>query len=298
MSNPNRSVRCTNENGVSYTFGNVLNDAQPFLLTDAEGIYGAEANVTTSANTMTDGSTYQGTTMAMRNIVLTLRDAPWANHRKNRDRLYALFKYKAPGTLSFTEDGVTREIDYYVESITPDSVPRSRTYTISLLCPDAFFRDTQDTVVEMGGWVSGFEFLHEFFDEGEEFGTRSMERLGTIVNESAADNIGVTITIEAVNGITNPEITIVETQESIKLGTPAAPLSLNTGDVLVITTGRGNKHCMLTSGGIKQDVNAYLTQESEFVQLSRGNNTFSYTADSGAENMMVTISYRFLYAGV
>ena len=71
----------------------------PFLLEDCDGIYTVKNTVTTSENTMTDGSTYQGSTTQMRNIVLTLRDHPKADHQENRSLLYNLFKPKSPGTL-------------------------------------------------------------------------------------------------------------------------------------------------------------------------------------------------------
>ena len=63
----------------------------PFLLEDCDGIYTVKNTVTTSENTMTDGATYQGSTTQMRNIVLTLRDHPKADHQENRTLLYNLF---------------------------------------------------------------------------------------------------------------------------------------------------------------------------------------------------------------
>lgn len=63
-------VICTSDKNVSITF--TWDEFTPFHLVDIEGIYGIEANVVTSENTTTDGSTYQGATAKERNIVLTV----------------------------------------------------------------------------------------------------------------------------------------------------------------------------------------------------------------------------------
>ena len=83
-----RKITCTNEDNVSVVFTDKFN---PWLLESVEGIYENKNNVSTSTNTMTDGSTLQGSTVAMRNIVMTLRDRPDADHQANRSLHYRLF---------------------------------------------------------------------------------------------------------------------------------------------------------------------------------------------------------------
>ena len=58
MAYVNRSITCSNNDGVSITFGE--KGLSPFLLVAAEGIYEVANNVTISENTMTDGGAYQG----------------------------------------------------------------------------------------------------------------------------------------------------------------------------------------------------------------------------------------------
>ena len=290
-----RKITCKNEDGIEI----VLTDAfSPFLLEGCEGIYEFRNSVSTSANTMTDGSTYQGSVTSMRNIVLTLRDKPDADHMKNRELLYNVFKPKSPGAFAYEENGVKRSVDYYVESVYVSSTERSRRATISLLCPDPFFVEPNDITVQMAGWSANFEWLHEFVDGGEEFGSRIQERIKEIENLSAADNIGLTIEIDAAGPVTNPSIYHVEQSEAIKIGTSGNPLDLVNGDKVVITTGTNDKHVYLVSGGVKTEINEYLSEDSEFIQLMHGVNTFGYAADSGDEYMIVTISFRYKYLGV
>ena len=290
-----RKITCTNEDNVSVIFTDKFN---PWLLESCEGIYENQNNVSLSTNTMTDGSTLQGSTVAMRNIVMTLRDRPEADHQANRSLLYSLFKPKSEGVFVYEENGITRQIRYNVEKVIIDSVKRSRRATVSLLCPDPFFVDAEDVTVTMAGWVANFQWPHEFTAQAEEFGSRTAERLKTITNESAADNIGLTITIEARGAAQNPAIAHVEQGESIEIGTEGNPLNMITGDKVIITTHTNNKHVYLERAGVRTEINEYLSENSEFIQLMHGDNTFGYSAESGENYLTVTISFQYHYLGV
>lgn len=294
-----RSVVCTNKiTGISTTFGE--EGFTPFFLVTADGLYQSKNNVYISDNTMTDGGTYQGSVAEKRNIVLYVMDNPQSNdfiyNQRNRDLLYSLFRKDEEGTLVYNENGQSRKISYQSEGVKRAN-KGSRLFTISLICPNPMFTDEQEHVVSMANWIDGFEFIHEFVEEGEEFAYRSSERLVNIVNDVTANNIGLTITIQATGGVTNPSITHIETNKSIKVGSTAKPFTMARGDLLTITTGINNKHVRLTSGNVTSEVNEYLTEDSEFIQLMFGNNNIAYDADSGDEYMVVEIKYAYEYEG-
>ena len=100
-------VICTSDKNVSITF--TWDEFTPFHLVDIEGIYGIEANVVTSENTTTDGSTYQGATAKERNIVLTVEMD--GNYRENRNLLYRTFPIKRTGNMQYIEDGEAKTIE-------------------------------------------------------------------------------------------------------------------------------------------------------------------------------------------
>ncbi|MCH3961031.1 MAG: phage tail family protein [Solobacterium sp.] len=288
-----RTIKCTNENNVSITLGEEFNQ---WLLTEASGMFSFDNDVAVTDNTMTDGSTYLGTTTKKRNIVLTLRDK--SDHKENRQSLYTIFKPKGIGTLIYTEGDEERTIDYYVESVNIDGANESAMATISLICPDPFFKDLYDIDIQMAGWQSEFEWIHEFIDGGEEFGTRIKSSLKEIDNDSAADYIGITATITVDGSVTNPSLLLVEQDQKLQIGTTANPMNLVVGDIITITTDTNKKNVYLTHNGVKTAINEYLSDDSQFMQLVHGSNTFKYDADSGADNMNVTISYRLHYVGV
>lgn len=292
-----RFIKCSNEDGMELTFGETFS---PFLLENCEGIYTVQNNVVTSENTMTDGATYQGSTIRMRNIVLTLRDYVKSDHQENRFLLYSLFKSKSAGMFTYFEDEGTagKSIRYHVESVEIDSVNRARKITVSLLCPDPLFEGLEDITVEMAGWRKTFQWPHEFTSAKEPFGVRVSEIIKEIDNDCAADHIGLEILMQAYGAVTNPALYHVEQGEYIKVGTADHVLQLSAGDAVKITTGTGNKNVYLIRDGQTTKINEYLDEESEFLQLVSGKNTFKYDADTGIDHMNVSISYRLRYLGV
>ena len=289
-----RKIICTNEDGMAVTFTDKF---LPYLLESCDGIYTTESTVTTAANTMMDGATYQGSIIKMRNIVLTLRDNPTADHSANRDLLYTLFRPKSAGIFRYVEGDKIREISYYPEKIVEDGEKRSRKITVSLICPDPLFSGPGDISIVLAGWSPKFIFPHQFPAAGEVFGTRVEELLKTIVNYGVADNIGMTITITAAGSVQNPSIKHVEQNESITVGTTANPLNMVYKDQVVITTGTNDKHVYLVHDGAKTEINDYLTEDSEFIQLMSGKNTIGYSAASGQQYMTVEITFRYKYLG-
>lgn len=294
-----RSIKCTNKTtNVSITFGE--DRFAPFFLATADGLYQSKNTLFISDNTMTDGGTFQGAIAPKRNIVLYVMENPqspdFIYDQYNRDLLYSLFRKGELGTLVYTENEQSRKIDYYSEGVKRAN-KGSRLFSISLICPNPMFVDEQEHNVSMANWIDQFEFIHEFVEEGEEFAYRSNERLVNIVNDVAANNIGLTITITATGPVINPSITHVETEKTITVGSVSRPFAMARGDVLVITTAVNNKHIKLTSAGVTTEVNEYMTEDSEFIQLMFGDNNIAYDADSGEEYMTVNIKYAYEYEG-
>lgn len=289
-----KRIICKNEDDVQIEFS-YEDDAEYFLIS-CDGIYSVSNNVVTSENTMTDGSTYQGSTTKQRNIVITAEFD--SDYQERRDYLYKSFKPKSLGTFYYEENDEQRQIDYIVENIDIDEAGVCRNAVISLICPDPFFKDPADTTVTMAGWEPRFEFVHEFTDELEEFGVRVAELVKNIENDSAADYIGIEVIMEALGAVRNPALYHTQQDIHIQIGTPEFPFDMEPGDVVRITTGTNEKNVYLIKDGETRKINEYLDEESEFIQLVHGSNTFIYDAEQGVNYLNVTIMYRFRYLGV
>lgn len=289
----NRVIRCTNEDGFFLEFAE--SGFGPFLLADVDGIYKAKNKVYVSENSMIDGAVYQGSVAEYRNIVLHLTDIN--GYVDNRDALNRLFKEKSVGTLTFWEaDAAPRKIDYYVESLNSTGEDPYREHQVSLICPDPFFYDINASSEQMASWVGVFTFPFASPSTGFVFGYKDNSLIKKIQNDFAEDNIGITIIMSCLGGVTNPSITHIETNSSIHIGHSGKPLNLVYGDVVTITTATGNKHVTLTHEGVTSEINHFLTEDSVFIQLMRGSNSFGFGADSGVNNLTITIEYTYKYA--
>lgn len=290
-----RSITCTNNNGSSMTFN--TEGFKPFVLARVEGLYQSQNSIFSSDNTMIDGAQYHGSVSKKRNIVLTLMDKPDnVYNQANRDALYTLFNKNNKGQLTYEENGKKRVIDYYVEKVYKGK-GESRIITVSLICTNPLFYDENPTVVQLANWVGDFEFIHEFNANGEEFGHREPTKIATIVNDNAVMELGMTIIVEAMSTVVNPKIVKINDNTNLQIGAKGYPFTMENGDVLIITTGVNDKHVYLLRDGGETEINEYLTEDSKFLQITRGTNYFGYDADEGVDNMILTIQYKNSYEG-
>ena len=291
---PDRRIKCINEDGAYITFNTRYT---PFLLLGADGLYGYDINVNTSDGTMLDGSTYIGSIAKKRNIILDIsdKDAHWSH----RMILYNVFRKGQKGKLIYYDGNIERQIEYYVEKVDPGTEGHARTTSVSLICPDPYFYATEDTNVAIGIFIPEFEFPFEIVSgTGIEFGAQEEAKSAQVdigmegENLAAVDGIGITITIAANNTVVNPRITYTRGTSESRIA--FTNLTMSAGDVLVITTGTGNKRVRLNGANI---INK-MTADSVFIQLHKGTNIIAFAADTGAEYATMTATYRMKYGCV
>lgn len=283
-----RSIICSNTAGEELQFAS---DLSGWLITDVEGIYRVNANNYTADNAMVDGATWFGASLPLRNIVITAAELT-ADHQAAREKLYAFFRPRTLGTLLYSEDGESRQIDYYVESVEITTSGRLRQATLSLICPNPLFYAEQDEVHILAGWLPGFTFEHTFQSPNEPnmFGSRQSDEIA--IADTASDNIGVTIRAKSWRDVDN--LTITHTSPSGEIKSLKLQQRLKRLQTLVITTGVNNKHVYLDG---KED-NTIITTDSEFFTLSKGVNRIVCKATSGTDDIDVTLSFRPTFMGV
>lgn len=296
-----RTITCKNvEDNMSVILRRTA--AAPWYLSDFDGLYGSDYNVTTVDNTLSDGSKYFSTLIKERNITLTAVNRK--GHRQARALLYNVFKPRSAGVLEYSDGTITRKIPYYTEKceITEKGARTDNSgvaiASISLVCPDPYFYDLSDSVVYMSTWMPAFQFPHSFVADGEEFGYRTKEKLQDIINDTGSDEVGLDILVETSGAASNITITNATAGETCKIGTSSNELSLVAGDTVEITTELGNRHVLLTHDGTKTEINYLLSADSSFPAIHTGHNVLAYDAESGVDNLSITITYRMRYVGV
>lgn len=282
-----KTIRCENRNGLSAVF-TYDHDNTEYFLDTLEGVYEIKNSVNTTKNAMTDGSTYSGEALEQRNIVITANIR--RNYKQNRDYLARVFQVHSKGIFYHTENGETREIEYFVESINCAEKGVLRPVIISLICPGAYFKDAEANHVEMAGWENNLEYELEIPEDGMELGVRLKETIRMVENKSAIA-IGIKMTIVAEYIVVNPTIMNLTTGEKLKLLCTMLP-----NDKIVITTMQGNIDVVLHRGEQIFDYNHTVDEDYEdYVQLESGRNYINYTADEGEDFMNVYFDFENYY---
>lgn len=284
-----RNINCTNQLGYSINFGET--SISPFVLIDVDGIYNYEYNVTTQDNGNIDGSSFIGSKLKERNIVITVVDVD--RFAKNRELLDMVFS--CDGVLVY-DDGVhKRKINYTVEKVDgTDGTFQKRTTTISLLCTDPHFHDLEDNKIDMSYIDSLFEFPHEFKDEeiSKIVKTQNIE----ILNNNGT-RASMTIVMSAIGDVVNPSISLQETGEHMTIGVDGIrDFTLQADHKIMITTEINNCYVFLIdNAGMIYNINQYITADSSFLRLNSGINHIGYTAKSGVDNLNVSITFKNSY---
>lgn len=116
-----------------------------------DGLDPVKATVNTSLFGSTDGSTYVGSSIGSRNIVLTVHPNPdwdlWT-YESLRRLLYQYFMPKRPLRLVFLSDDIVPvEISGIVEDTQINQFSKDPEMIVSVICPDPFFTSVEPIVV-------------------------------------------------------------------------------------------------------------------------------------------------------
>lgn len=122
-------------------------------------------------------------------------------------------------------------------------------------------------------------------DIGTIFGNKKTNRLEQIENDGDFP-AGMVITLIAKGSVVQPKITLVETQESIELNK-----TLEEGETVIISTIYGEKYIDSIVNGVRSNCLGHLKYPSTWLQLNPGSNAIQYSAQSGVDNLQVTIEF-------
>ena len=282
-------VICENQDGKQLKFDNT----GPCSIESIDGL-GSDFNVYTSKNTGQDGENYNGSDAKERNIVITL-SVKRAQFLIQRNKMFDFFQKDSLGTLYYYEDDEAKKIEYYVEKVTPSGTGLYRYIAISLICPDPKFYDLTDQLTQLATWQGRITFplkIHTPFVVAEKMNTL----IGNIHNDSSVP-MGLTVRFSASGEVTNPSLYDVNRHYLMQIGTTDQPMTMHIGDVIIVTTGEGNKRVRLVSGGTTTNVNNMMAYPPKWLKAYKGDNLFRYNADQGIDNLNVSILSTQAYWG-
>ena len=281
-----------------------------FLIKSVTGLGPVKANVNTTEVVTNDGSMFNSARLSQRNIVFQLAfvETVYGETIEDiRQKSYKYFPAKKSVEIVIETDNRYVKIKGYVESNEPDIFSSQEGTQISIICPDPYFYSAG----EDGNNVTDFYTIDPMFEfpfSNESltdplliFGEIQIKTEGVITYYGDSE-IGVVIYIHAIGPATNINIYNTETREVMMINTTKLEKLTGKGlvasDDIVINTTKGEKSITLIREGASYNILNCLDKNTDWFTLSKGDNIFAFTAETGVTNLQLRIENQVIYEGV
>lgn len=290
----------TNKRGESLELNAVNSLYHCNVSIDATGIADVKNTIYSSNSMGQHGDTFIGQRIEPREIAVTgaLKTTDKAQAYNLRRKALKIFNPELQGTLTYSFGDFKRVIDCRVDS-SPEFYRKQGKvfiqFDLTFNCLNPFWREENEIKEDIASWVAAWEFPCEIEEDNDEsmiFGYREESVIVDCYNAGDVST-GMRIKFTALGTVINPILLNVNTQEYIQINT-----TLQTGDVVEITTEYGSKGATLTRNGETTDYFRYIDVDSTFMQLEIGDNIFRYDAESGVNSLEVSLFYSAKYLGV
>lgn len=304
----------------SFTITNYLGDSlkldmgrpeqSGFLIKSVSGLGPSKANINTAEVSTNDGSLFNSARLNQRNIVFELIFVESVNRENIEDIRQKSYKYfpmkKNLDLLIETDNRIVKTIGY-VESNEPNIFSSQEGAQISVICPDPHFYsagpDGNNTTV-FYGIESAFEFpfSNESLTEPLIVFGHIRNKTENVITYKGDSEIGVTIQIHAIGEASNITMYNTGTRESMRIDTVRLEAltgsGIVAGDDIIIKTQKGDKSITLVRGGKTTNILNCLDKGSDWFGLTKGDNIFAFTAETGTTNLQFWIDNKVIYEGV
>jgi len=300
------SITITNPLGQSVEMVLRNPELSGFLIKRIDGLGPNPATINATELASKDGALYNSARVLSRNIVFSLQmlDTPTKSAEELRHDTYTYFPIKKRIDILIEADHRTCRTYGYVESNSLDIFSKAVTTYISVMCPDAYFYANTQTLTLFSGVDSQFEF--PFSNESLtvkaiEFGIIEVDEEKSIIYTGDA-NVVILIYIHAIGSVEGVTIHNALTSESMTIDTDK--LETLTGDVIIagddiiISTIKGEKFIYLLRAGNYVNILSCLDVDSDWFELTPGDNVFVYAAEVGASYLQFQVIHSTLYEGV
>lgn len=281
-----------------------------FLIKSVTGLGPVKANINTTEVVTNDGSMFNSARLSQRNIVFQLAfvETVYGETIEDiRQKSYKYFPAKKSVEIVIETDNRYVKIKGYVESNEPDIFSSQEGTQISIICPDPYFYSAG----EDGNNVTDFYTIDPMFEfpfSNESltdplliFGEIQIKTEGVITYHGDSE-IGVVIYIHAIGPATNINIYNTETREVMMINTTKLEKLTGKGlvasDDIVINTTKGEKSITLVREGTSYNILNCLDKNTDWFTLSKGDNIFAFTAETGVTNLQFRIENQVIYEGV
>ena len=302
-----KSVTITNHLDESIKLDLFNPEESGFIIKNIEGLGPVKANINFKELATNDGSIDNSARLSSRNIVMSLQFMESPTIEETRLKSYKYFPIKRNIKFLIETDSRICETIGRVETNVPTIFSNAEGCQISILCSNPYFysageNGTNQTIFYGTEPLFEFPFSNESLTEDLiEFGSIENRTEGTIYYDGDAE-IGITIQIHAVGEAEGLVIYNTKTREIMRINDDKLKSlmgsGIQAGDEITITTSRGEKGIYMLRSGVITNILNSLEKPIKWFQLSKGDNTFAYTASAGLTNLQFRIENKVIYAGV
>lgn len=302
-----KSVTITNHLDESIKLDLFNPEESGFIIKSIEGLGPVKANINFKELATNDGAIDNSARLSSRNIVMSLQFMESPTIEETRLKSYKYFPIKRNIKFLIETDSRICETIGRVETNVPTIFSNAEGCQISILCSNPYFysageNGTNQTIFYGTEPLFEFPFSNESLTEDLiEFGSIENRTEGTIYYDGDAE-IGITIQIHAVGEAEGLVIYNTKTREIMRINDDKLKSlmgsGIQAGDEITITTSRGEKGIYMLRSGVTTNILNSLEKPIKWFQLSKGDNTFAYTASSGLTNLQFRIENKVIYEGV
>ena len=302
-----KSVTITNHLDESIKLDLFNPEESGFIIKNIEGLGPVKANINFKELATNDGSIDNSARLSSRNIVMSLQFMESPTIEETRLKSYKYFPIKRNIKFLIETDDRICETIGRVETNVPTIFSNAEGCQISILCPNPYFysageNGTNQTIFYGTEPLFEFPFSNESLTEDLiEFGSIENRTEGTVYYDGDAE-IGITIQIHAVGEAEGLVIYNTKTREIMRINDDKLKSlmgsGIQAGDEITITTSRGEKGIYMLRSGVTTNILNSLEKPIKWFQLSKGDNTFAYTASAGLTNLQFRIENKVIYEGV
>ena len=302
-----KSVTITNHLDESIKLDLFNPEESGFIIKSIEGLGPVKANINFKELATNDGAIDNSARLSSRNIVMSLQFMESPTIEETRLKSYKYFPIKRNIKFLIETDSRICETIGRVETNVPTIFSNAEGCQISILCSNPYFysageNGTNQTIFYGTEPLFEFPFSNESLTEDLiEFGSIENRTEGTIYYDGDAE-IGITIQIHAVGEAEGLVIYNTKTREIMRINDDKLKSlmgsGIQAGDEITITTSRGEKGIYMLRNGVITNILNSLEKPIKWFQLSKGDNTFAYTASAGLTNLQFRIENKVIYEGV
>lgn len=301
------SITVTNYLGESLKLEMRFPEKSGFLILSMDGLGPTKATINKTNLATSDGSIFNSSRIDSRNIVLLLKLLESPTIEATRQKSYKYFPIKKRVRFLIETDTRICETYGYVETNEPNIFSKNEITQISIICPDPYFYSAggagkQTTI--FSGIESQFSFPFSNESPTEDLlvmGNILMKQEQTVFYRGDSE-IGIMIYIHALGAVTNLTIYNLFTRETMQINTDRLQTltgnGIIAGDDIIISTTKGQKSIQLFRNGIYTNILNCLDKNCDWFRLTKGDNVFAFTADTGSTFLQFRIENQIVYEGV